>query len=103
MAAVIYTYRQIIMTTIIDAVLAAVSVAAFVAVTATVISTIRWYRRKAAADRADAATEPMPIGKLATVTDDEAAAISREADWLAAEGVELAFSPDGKTLKVKGK
>src|SRR4249919_894173 len=52
MGIVIYVYRQVIMTTIIDAVLAAVGVALFVGAVALTLSTIRWYRRKAAEERA---------------------------------------------------
>lgn len=100
MAVVIYTYRQIIVTTIIDAVLAAVGVAIFVATIAVTISTIRWYRKKSAVPRAEIiSSETVPIKPT---TDADTAAISDEADWLAS-GVELAFGPDGKTLVARDK
>src|SRR4249920_1043876 len=51
MGIVIYVYRQVILTTIITAALAAVSVAVFIGAIALTISTIRWYRKKAAAER----------------------------------------------------
>jgi hypothetical protein len=107
MAAVIYVYRQVILTTIITAALAAVSVAVFIGAIALTISTIRWYRKKAAAERARMVAAPVTMVPSwpteARVTDDaEAAAISEEAEWLAG-GVELAFSPDGKTLVSRDK
>jgi hypothetical protein len=103
--AVIYVYRQVILTTIEDAVMAAVGVCVFVGALALTLSTIRWYRRKAAEERARMASVPetmVPAWAAAdrVTDDDEAKAISDEADWLAS-GVELAFSPDGKTLKSK--
>jgi hypothetical protein len=99
-AIVVYVYRQVIMTTIIDAVLAAVGVALFTGAVAVTISTIRWYRRKAAQEASAKPAEdihwPMP-------TDDAGvAAIHDEAEWLAS-GVELAFSPDGKSLVSRDK
>ena len=101
---VIYVYRQVIMTTIITAVIAAVSVCVLVGALALTLSTIRWYRRKAAEERARMAAPVTMVPSWPVedrVADDaDAAAISKEAEWLAS-GVELAFSPDGKTLKAK--
>jgi hypothetical protein len=101
---VIYVYRQVILTTIITAALAAVSVAVLIGALALTISTLRWYRRKAADEHARMAAPITMVPSWPTedrVTDDaDAAAISKEAEWLAS-GVELAFSPDGKTLKAK--
>jgi len=104
LAAVIYVYRQVILTTIITAVIAAVSVCVLVAAVAVTLSTLRWYRRRAADERARMAAPVTMVpdwNPADRVSDDaDAAAISEEADWLAS-GVELAFSPDGKTLKAK--
>jgi cation transporter-like permease len=50
-----------------------------------------------------AEAEPEPAMVPVAATDGDVAAITKEADWLATEGVELAFSPDGRTLKVKEK
>ena len=61
MAAVIYVYRQVILTTIITAALAAVSVAVFIGAIALTISTIRWYRKKAAAERARMVAAPVTM------------------------------------------
>lgn len=100
MAITVYIYRQVIMTTIITAVLAAVGIAMFTGAVAVTISTIRWYRQRDKAVTAtivDSRLEPLPA------TDDSVAAISDEADWLARGGVELAFSPDGKSLVSRDK
>jgi hypothetical protein len=96
-AVTVYIYRQVILTTIIDAVAAAVGIAIFTGAVAVTISTIRWYRKKEKKVQAEiisSTMEPVPT------TDNAEQAISDEADWLAS-GVELAFSPDGKTLKAK--
>lgn len=104
-AVVVYVYRQVIMTTVIDAVLAAVGVALFTGAVVLTISTIRWYLRQS---RARAATVTIVDSKLEPVdwptpaTDADVAAISDEAAWLAG-GVELAFSPDGKSLVARDK
>ena len=95
---VIYVYRQVIMTTVITAVIAAVSVCVLVGAVALTLSTFRWYRRQQARYREIAAGEVPAI----VATDTDAAAISDEADWLAT-GVELAFSPDGKNLVARDK
>lgn len=89
---VCYVYRQVILTTLITAVLAAVSVAVLIGTVAIVLSTLRWYRRqpKEAKLPADPQDWPAP-------TEEEA--IERDADLLAS-GVELSFDPDGN-LKVK--
>jgi len=92
MGAVIYVYRQVIMTTIITAVLAAVGVAACVGAVAFTVSTVRWYRKRQKLMAAD----PSGATALATVTDDaDVAAIGAEADWLAEAGSELVFDKDG--------
>lgn len=103
---VIYVYRQVIMTTIITAVIAAVSVCVFTGAIALTISTLRWYRRQAARQR-EAMAAPVTMvpawpGEHRTADDADAKAISDEADWLAS-GVELAFSPDGDKLVAKEK
>jgi hypothetical protein len=103
MGIVIYVYRQVILTTIITAALAAVSVAVFIGALALTISTIRWYRRKTADERARMAAPVTMVPKWPAETDDkETAAISDEAEWLAS-GVELAFTPDGKSLVARDK
>lgn len=105
-AVVVYIYRQVILTTIEDAVLAAFGVSVFVAITAVTISTARWYRRQSRARAATATIleSRMELPDTWTKTTDDAgvAAISDEAEWLAG-GVELAFSPDGKTLVSRDK
>lgn len=98
--AVIYVYRQVILTTLITAVAAAVSVALLVGAVALTVSTVRWYRRRAKA----MAAEPSGAVALATATDDaETTAISREADWLADAGSELVFDKDGNLRAKSGK
>jgi hypothetical protein len=99
-----YIYRQVILSTVRAFVAAVVIVAAVAAVIAITVSTVRFLRaqRIAAIERMPA---PVPdtwtkYEEPATVTDEDVKAISEEADWLAT-GVELAFSPDGKTLKAK--
>lgn len=90
--AMVYVYRQVIITTLITAVLAALAVTAFVSVIALLVSTLRWYRKreKLMAARPDAAVA------LATATSDkDATALSAEADWLADAGSELVFDKDG--------
>ena len=106
-AIVVYVYRQVIMTTIIDAVLAAVGVALFIGGVALSISAFRWYRRqhralKAEAVVVDSKLEPPDTWTRRRTDDEEVAAISDEAEWLAS-GVELAFSPDGKKLVARTK
>lgn len=105
-AVTVYIYRQVILTTILDAVLAAAGVAVFVGTIMVTVSSIRWYRKRQRAVKAEIVSstmEPLPDTWTKTTDDADTAAISAEADWLASTGVELAFSPDGKTLKVKGK
>lgn len=115
-AVVTYIYRNVIMETLIAAGEAIALVSGIAIVGALTVNFLKWNRRrnKAAAKRReyesggpiDSVTSGhgksggLDILKPTTVTDEEA--ITQEADWLAAEGVELAFSPDGKTLKVKG-
>lgn len=92
LAAVIYVYRQVIMTTIITAVFAAVGVAVFVGAIALTLNTLRWYRKRARLMTAD----PSGATALATATDDaDVKALSAEADWLAGAGSELVFDKDG--------
>lgn len=104
-AAVVYVYREVILQTLLTALLAIVAVAAIVALGALTLSTVQWYRRRArrlaAAIPAPATAEPQdtPNWPGQPTTDEEAKALSDEADWLAS-GVELAFGPDGK-LKAK--
>jgi hypothetical protein len=95
---VVYIYRQVILTTVITAVIAAVSVCVLVGAVALTLSTIRWYRRQQARYQQIVAGAAEPI----VAADTDAAAISDEADWLAT-GVELAFSPDGKNLVARDK
>jgi len=90
--AVIYIYREIILTTIEVALIAAASVAVFAGVLMITISTLRWYRKRSKA----MAANPSGATALATMTDDvEVSAISKEADWLADAGSELVFDKDG--------
>jgi hypothetical protein len=104
-AVVVYIYRQVILTTVITAALAAVSVAVFVGAIALTISTLRWYRKRSRAVTAeivDSKLEPPDTWTRRRTDDAEVAAISDEAEWLAS-GVELAFTPDGKSLVARGK
>jgi hypothetical protein len=97
MAITCYVYRQVILTTIETAVLAAVGVAVFTGVIAVTISTLRWYRKRQKAMAAD----PSGATAMATLaTDKSVAQISAEADLLAQEGTEMVFAPDG-SLHVK--
>lgn len=97
---VIYVYRQLIITTILTAVLAAVGVAVFVGAVALTLNTVRWYRRRVRLMAAD----PSGATALASATDDtEVAAISAEADLLASEGMELVFDKDGNLHAKTGK
>lgn len=105
MAGVIYVYRQVILDTLLTALFAVLLLAATVAVGALTITTVKWYRRRAAALAAaipaPATAEPQDTPNWpGQSTDADEAAISEEADWLAS-GVELAFGPDG-SLKAKG-
>jgi len=89
---VVYVYREVIMTTIITAVLAAVGVALCVGAVAFTVSTLRWYRKRSRAMAAD----PSGATALATATSDaDVEAIGAEADWLADAGSELVFDKDG--------
>lgn len=104
-AAVVYVYRQVILQTLLTALLAIAAVAAIVALGALTLSTVQWYRRRAAALAAaipaPATAEPQDTPNWpGQSTEADEAAISEEADWLAS-GVELAFGPDG-SLKAKG-
>ena len=90
--AVCYVYRQVILTTLITAALAAVSVAVLGFAVAVTVSTTRWYRKRQKA----MAAEPSGAVALATIAGDEdTAAITKEADWLADAGSELVFDKDG--------
>jgi hypothetical protein len=93
-----YIYREVILTTLLIGVLALASVAFASGCIAITVNTVRWYRAKAKAERATM-VPAAPAAELET-TDADAAAIAREADWLAS-GVELAWSPDGKSLRAK--
>jgi hypothetical protein len=92
-----YVYREVILQTIAAAFAITVAAGAIGAVVAIAVSTVRWYGRQPKPAQAEA-----QVIQASVVTEDDAAAISREADWLA-NGVELAFSPDGKTLVMKDK
>jgi hypothetical protein len=90
--AVIYVYRQVILTTIITAVLAAVGVTLIVGSVAFIISTLRWYRKRTKL----MAASPDGSTALVTATDDaDASAIGAEADLLASAGTELVFDKEG--------
>jgi len=102
-AIVCYVYREVILKTVevmVVAITGAVIVAGAVAL---IVSSLRYYRAHAAILRAE--SEPVPdtwtrYAEPATTTLSDEEAITAEADWLAS-GVELAFGPDGKTLKAK--
>jgi hypothetical protein len=93
-----YIYRQVIIDTLLFGLLVIGTAAATGAAVALAVSTVRWYRERARVERARLAVPVTAEPETATLADEEA--IEAEADWLAS-GVELAFSPDGKTLKAK--
>jgi hypothetical protein len=103
----IYRFRQAIITTVELAVLSIVCVAGLTAVIALTVSTVRWYRRRAAAQPIRMLAVPVrpgvPAQEPAAAIEEPVQTIAAEAQWLAAEGTELAFSPDGKTLQVRQK
>lgn len=122
MGITIYIYRDAIVHAIIIAGEATGIVCGSAILISITFNTVMWYRRRAkAAQDAQAVPASSPSrfmdglhyhgvspasagpGKspLVPTTIDAEEAITAEADWLAAEGVELAFSPDGKTLKAK--
>lgn len=90
--AVIYVYREIILTTLLTAVAAAIAVSVFAGAIAVTVSTFRWYRKRSRA----MAVHPSGAVAVSTLADDEnVKAISKEADWLAAQGSELVFDSEG--------
>lgn len=95
-----YVYREVVLKTVEVTAIFMAGVAASSIAIAFTVNAIRYHRARRRIVRVEA--EPVPDTWTApvttTLTDEEA--ISREADWLAG-GVELAFSPDGKTLKAK--
>jgi hypothetical protein len=94
-AIIVYTYREVIITTVETAIFAALGTAAFAGVLMLTVSTLRWYRKRAKLMKAN----PSAGVALATVespaTVDDVTAISREADWLADAGSELVFDKEG--------
>ena len=93
-ALTVYVYRQVILTTIIAAVEAALGITIFTVTVVLVLHVLRWHR-------ADKRAHAVLQGTAEEVaTDSTVAAIANEADWLAAEGTELAFDEEGN-LKVK--
>jgi len=96
LAAVFYVYREVILTTLLDAVLAAVGIALLVGAGAVVVNTLRWYRRQQAAAALEEEQLAMDYEARDTWTKTvDTAAISGEADRLAEAGTELVFTPDG--------
>lgn len=104
-AAVIYVYREVILQTLIAAGIVIGIVCGVSILVAFTVNFLRWSKRQQV-KRVDAYIAANPLTAdgepvTAPVTDAETEAISKDADWLAGEGVELAWSPDGKTLKAK--
>lgn len=97
LAGVFYVYREVILTTLLDAMLAAISLAVLVGALALIVSTLRWYRRQqaAAAEEARLALDALPDTWTKRADDADTAAITGEADRLADAGTELVFTPDG--------
>jgi hypothetical protein len=95
-----YIYREVIFTTLLLAVLAVASLAFATGCIALTVNTFRWYRNRAAQARTAEAKAHGTLAAEPVATDDAEADITAEADWLAS-GVELAWSPDGKTLRAK--
>jgi hypothetical protein len=103
---VAYVYREVILKTVEVMAVAIAGTVMLAGFTALVVSSVRYYRRQvrflAEADAIEAEpvpdtwTSPVVIPDITSMKDEEA--ITTEADWLAS-GVELAFSPDGQTLK----
>jgi hypothetical protein len=98
-----YVYRQMIINTLIMAGIVIGSVCGAAVVIALTVNFLRWNHRRAKASIDQALATPLEPQDTVpgTVTEEDAAAISREADWLAS-GVELAFDPDGKLKAKKG-
>jgi hypothetical protein len=105
-AAVCYVYRQVIIDTLLTVLIAAGCVAGIVIAVAVTLNGVKWHRRKALehASALAALPEPdltgTPFGPEVTVMDVKR--IGAEADWLAAEGSELAFTDDGKLVVKNG-
>lgn len=92
---VAYIYRQVIINTVVTALIAMGCIVGGIALIAFIASTVRWQVR-----RHREVPAPIDIDPEPAPAESDKEAITREADWLAG-GVELAFSPDGKTLKVR--
>jgi hypothetical protein len=103
---VAYVYREIIIHTLIMAGIAVGIVCGTAVIVAFTVNFLRWSRRQQVkrVDALIAASQPdgEPQDTVpGTVTEEDAKAISEEADWLAS-GVELAFGPDGSLKTKKG-
>jgi hypothetical protein len=99
--AVIYVYREVILHTLIIAGIAIGIVCGTAVVVALTVNFLRYQHARAKASIAEALATPLEPTDTVPGTGEDAAAISREADWLAS-GVELAFDPDGKLKAKKG-
>jgi hypothetical protein len=105
----IYIYRHVIEDTLLIAAIAVLAVTIVAVIAGTIVTVLRHSKQTATASAPatiQGTTEPafavdgQTLREPATITQEDADAISAEADWLAS-GVELAFSPDGKKLVKK--
>jgi len=87
--AIVYVYRRVIIDTLLTMLIAIGLFGLVLAALAFAFSSIRWFRRRAALQRA---TEP-----AIALAEADRAEMAQDANWLAG-GVELAFTPDGKSL-----
>jgi len=95
LAITVYIYRHIIIETLITLLEAIGLLAVLLGAIAIAVNAVRWNRRRT---KAAIEGELRSHGVLAPGPDADQAAMSTEADWLAAPGTELAWSPDGKSL-----
>lgn len=101
-AITVYLYRHIILETLIALAEAAGLILLIMGVVALTINAVRWNRRRSKAAIANATgipVEAQPPGELIPGADKDQ--MERDAKWLANPGTELAWSPDGKSLRAK--
>jgi len=98
----VWIYHKVIVETLVIATCTIFALAFLFGMTKLAMLYVRWHRAKPREIPATVvAVGAAPASVPAKVKD--ADAITAEADWLSEDAVELAFSPDGKTLKAKVK
>ncbi len=104
----VYVYRKTILEILLWSAFVIACVGAAILVAVIIVIIIRWHRERATERHADIKAKIAHLGPA--FGQDEATGmldsksdgvISAEADWLSDTAVELAWSPDGKTLKAK--